>query len=175
MIGYNEGTVCERSCPFQLQRRKNMTSKRKIVLLCTAVMIAVLLVAFLKEDIWDSNAVKLKDKLTEHKQIEETISLAAFTPFEWDVMHSFAPYTPTTDIYETVGYKWDRIRETVNEGMNQIVFMHGGEVVCHVFGYPSNNGYGILFKEESDQVLHAADDPQFQLRTEDGTVYLVAR
>ena len=152
-----------------------MTLKRKPTLLGTAILIAVLLAASLKADIWDSNADKLKEKLTEFKQTEETINLANFTPFEWDKMYSFAPYTQTATIYETAGYKWDRIRETVNEGMNQIVFTHDGQVVCHIYGYPSNSGYGILFKEDSDQVLHAMDDPQFQLLREDGTVYLVAR
>lgn len=37
----------------------------------------------------------------------------------------------------------------VNEGMNQIVFMKDGKVVCYLYGYPKNNGYGIFFESEN--------------------------
>ncbi|MED4095030.1 hypothetical protein P4630_14245 [Peribacillus simplex] len=52
-------------------------------------------------------------------------------------------------VYKKFGYKWDTISETVNEGMNQIVFLNDGKVVCYLYGYPENNGYGIFFESEN--------------------------
>ena len=51
----------------------------------------------------------------------------------WDVEYFFEPYTPKDDIYKTVGYKWDTISEQVSEGMNQIVFLNDGKVVCYLY------------------------------------------
>ena len=84
------------------------------------------------------------------EQSVETVSLIDITPFEWDIAYSFDPYTPKESIYETMGYKWDNISETVNEGMNQIVFLKDGKVVCYLYGYPENNGYGINFTSENE-------------------------
>ncbi len=52
------------------------------------------------------------------EQSIETVNLTDITPFEWDIAFSFEPYTSKDTIYETVGYKWDDISETVSEGMN---------------------------------------------------------
>ncbi|MFJ7755533.1 hypothetical protein ACQKGI_19190 [Peribacillus muralis] len=79
------------------------------------------------------------------------------------------------DIYETVGYKWDAISETVNEGMNQIVFLKDGKVVCYLYGYPENNGYGISFESNNDKgtnVLNIKDDLNFQVEKSKSVVYL---
>jgi len=71
--------------------------------------------------------------------------LLDITPFDWDVVYSFTPYTPKEIITEVLGSKFDSIKETTSEGMNQIVCVKSGEVVCYLYGYPSNNGFGISF------------------------------
>lgn len=86
-----------------------------------------------KEEVWDANAKLLEDKILTMEIPEEPVNLTDFTPFEWDKVYSFHPYSSKDDIYEVVGYKWDRIRETVNEGMNQIVFMKEGERLLHIW------------------------------------------
>ena len=84
-------------------------------------------------------------------------------------MYSFDPYTSKDTIYQTVGYKWDTISETVNGGMNQLVFMKNKKVICYLYGYPANNGYGIFFNSEGDDistpasVLSVGDDLIFQV------------
>ena len=81
-------------------------------------------------------------------------------------------------IYETVGYKWDNISETVNEGMNQIVFLKDEKVVCYLYGYPQNNGYGIYFTSQSEtgatssSVLSIKDDLIFEVIRSDDVVIL---
>ena len=61
-------------------------------------------------------------------------------------------------------------------GMNQIVFLKDGKVVCHLYGYPQNNGYGILFEPENDQdavyMLTIQDDLMFQVERNENIVFL---
>ncbi|MFJ8244772.1 hypothetical protein ACIQ4Z_13855 [Peribacillus asahii] len=70
------------------------------------------------------------------------------------------------------GYKWDTISESVNEGMNQIVFLNDGKVVCYLYGYPENNGYGISFESENYKNAKDKDDLNFQVERSDSLVYL---
>nr|WP_304216625.1 hypothetical protein [Fredinandcohnia onubensis] len=150
-----------------------MKYKKTIVLLG---IIVILLVLF-KKDLWERNEDLLQQEVESIQQSVETINLEEITPFEWDKVYSFSPYTPKDTIYETVGYKWDRIQETVNEGMNQIVFLKDGKVVCYVYGYPSNVGYGISFSGETlseyATVLQAEDDLTFKVEREEEVVYLI--
>ncbi len=70
------------------------------------------------------------------------VSLNDITPFEWDMVYSFAPYTSKEKVQETIGFKAN-VSETVNEGMPHLVFVENKEVVCEIIGYPSNIGMTI--------------------------------
>ncbi|HHY73391.1 MAG TPA: hypothetical protein GX497_09210 [Bacillus bacterium] len=131
----------------------------------------------LKKDLWDVNAKLLKKELLSIEQPVRSINLVEVTPFEWDVVYSFDPYTTKDKVYETVGYKWDQISETVSEGMSQIVFLKNGKVVCYVYGYPENSGYGISFSPKNDfdagySTLSLKDDMNFQVERSDGVIFL---
>ncbi|WP_226669637.1 hypothetical protein [Metabacillus litoralis] len=115
-----------------------------MIVMCLLI-IAALIKFFDEEDIWDVNEKRLKEEILSIDESVDKVNLLDVTPFEWDVAYSFNPYTSIEDVYETVGYKWDDMTETVNEGMNQIVFMNNGQVICYVYGYPENNKYGIDF------------------------------
>jgi hypothetical protein len=108
-------------------------------------IIAAMATGIFRKEIWDINA----DKLIKSSQIISGNAviddLSQWTPFEWDTLYSFAPYTAKDSIYEVVGYRWDSISETVNEGMNQIVFVNDGKVVCYLYGYPDNLKMGFDF------------------------------
>ena len=138
-----------------------------------AILSVVVLISLLQKDLWDVNEELLKDEVLSVEESIETVNLLDITPFEWDIVYSFDPYTPKDTIYETVGYKWDRVSETVNEGMNQIVFLNEEKVVCYLYGYPQNNGYGIFFTSENEtsatsSVLSIKDDLVFDvIRSED--------
>lgn len=120
----------------------------------------------------------LKEEILSTDSSIETINLLNVTPFKWDVMYSFAPYTPKEMIYETVGYKSDHIYETVSEGMNQIVFLKDGKVVCYLYGYPENNGFGISFTDKKgadsslSSVLTVDDDLTFEVIRRGDVIYL---
>jgi hypothetical protein len=144
-----------------------------IGLICMATTVIINL---LQKDVWDQNEDLLKEEVLSLGASVDTVNLREVTPFDWDVAYSFPPYTMKESIYKTVGYKWDRISETVNEGMDQIVFMKDGKVVCYLYGYPENNGYGLSFTsdryKDAGSVLRVKDDLTFQVERSDRVVYL---
>lgn len=155
-----------------------MKSKKILAIAALLILSIVVTFNFFQEDLWDSNAKLLKQKVLFIEESVETVKLTDVTPFEWDVVYSFDPYTPKDTIYETVGYKWDRINETVNEGMNHIVFLKDGKVVCYLYGYPENNGFGIFFSSQkqtetnSASVLNIKDNLDFKVDRSNDVIYL---
>ncbi|WP_307284651.1 hypothetical protein [Bacillus sp. SORGH_AS_0510] len=154
-----------------------MKKVKVLLVIMTLVLIAGAAKVIFFKDVWDKNEDLMKEKVLSIGPSVESINLKGVTPFDWDVAYSFPPYTSKESIYKTVGYKWDRISETVNEGMDQIVFMKGGKVICYLYGYPENNEYGLSFHsdkyKDSASVLRAEDDLTFQVTQSDGVVYLV--
>ncbi|WP_391204306.1 hypothetical protein [Psychrobacillus sp. L4] len=127
-----------------------MIKKRNLILgfICMIVIIGIpTFVHYAKKDVWEINAINLIKAFQPISGDAVIEDLRPWIPFEWDTLYSFSPYTTKETIYETIGYKWSNIRETVSEGMNQIVFVHDGEVVSYLFGYPEHNGISFNFGE----------------------------
>ena len=114
--------------------------KKKVLLIAVLILFAVLLVKVIKKDKWEVNQTMLKQEVLGIDEFLDSVNLSDVTPFEWDLVYSFDPYTSNDVIYKTVGYKWGRISETVSGGMDQLVFMKEGKVVCYLYVYPANNG-----------------------------------
>ena len=141
----------------KIHTRMGIVMKKKNVFLwtiLTGIVITIILIfGPLKKDIWDTNASKLED-LTDSLSNPMVINdFSKWTPFEWDTLYSFAPYTTKETIYEVVGYKWDNISETVNDNMNQIVFVKDGKVVCYLYGYPENTNSSYNFGEYESEYI----------------------
>ena len=156
-----------------------MKPKKTLVIVAIVILsIIVVLINLLKKDLWDVNAELLEQEVLSIEETVEKVNLSDITPFEWDVVYSFDPYISKDTIYETVGYKWDNISETVSEGMNQIVFLNDGKVVCYLYGYPENNGFGIFFTSKSKMegtfasVLSIKDNLIFEVIRSDDVVIL---
>lgn len=50
--------------------------------------------------------------------------------------------------------------------------MKDGKVVCYLYGYPKNNGYGIFFESENaGYMLNIKDDLKFRVDRNDSVVY----
>lgn len=132
------------------------------------VIAAILLILNpFSKDIWDVNAEKLSSSFNVISGSEARIDdLSGFTPFEWDTLYSFSPYTSKDTVYNTVGYKWDTISETVNEGMNQIVFLKDGKVVCYIYGYPNKSKLYFNFGQYDGSYfkLTAFDNLSFNMK-----------
>jgi hypothetical protein len=113
--------------------------------LVLVVLAGIAIFLILWDPIWEKNAKGFTKPFNIISGDTAVIDdLSGFTQFEWDTLYSFEPYTPASKIYEVVGYKWTIIRPTVNENMNQVVFLHNGKVVCYIDGYPSK--YKVYFK-----------------------------
>ena len=155
-----------------------MKKRITFIIVALIMLLIILFISQKKNEIWEVNEDLLKEEVLSINQALKTVNLADITPFEWDIAYSFDPYTSKDQIYETVGYKWDDIVETVNEGMNQIVFMKDSKVVCYLYGYPENNGYGIYFTskngkgEASASVLNIDDDLTLQVERNKKFIYL---
>lgn len=76
---------------------------------------------------------------------EGETTLNAVVPFEWDAVYTFPPYTGKEEIEAAIGFRSSRIRETVNEGMVQLVFVRGKRLAAMVCGYPDELGYDVEF------------------------------
>lgn len=125
-----------------------MKNKNKILYMAWIVIIVIVIVFNLyKKDVWDINADKFINSFNVISGDADIEDLNEFIPFVWDELYSFAPYTPKEVVYEVIGYKWDNISESVNENMNQIVFVKDGKVVCYLYGYPEYIKLGFDFGE----------------------------
>ncbi|MBB4827065.1 hypothetical protein HNO89_004356 [Sporosarcina luteola] len=134
--------------------------KWKVLTIGSLVCAVCLLIPAFKQDVLDDNLKLMKEQV---RAIDphRPVALLDITPFKWDVLYSFEPYATKEVVYETIGYRWDTVQETVSEDMNQIVFMHDGKVVCHIFGYPSQIGFGMYL------VGRDAEDPVARIYSTD--------
>lgn len=158
-----------------------MKTKKKYFITLTIISIILLALFFVlkntpNRDIWDLNAIKLKQKIFSMEQGVETINLTDLTPFDWDNVYSFYPYTSKEKIYKTLGYKWDDITEAMSEGIIQMVFVNQGKVVCYLTGLPSNIKYDIALNpseyKDGVAVLSSKDDLNFRIKRSNGVTYL---
>ncbi|MFC0561456.1 hypothetical protein [Halalkalibacter alkalisediminis] len=154
----------------------DLKSKKRVAIVVIVMLCVVVSINLLQKDLWEVNEELLREQITSIEQSAETINLLDVTPFEWDVVYSFDPYTSKDKVYETVGYKWDNISETVSEGMNQIVFMKEEKVICYLYGYPENKGYGIYFSGDTinnvAEMLKANDNLTFRVFRSSNYIYL---
>lgn len=119
--------------------------KNDIVVLALGILLLIGSIAFVIyrvffADVWAKNADKLNKNLCkiEVKKGESipVDDLREYIPFEWDTLYTFKPSVSIEKIYNVIGNRWNKITKATNEGMNQLVFLKDGEVVCYVYGYP---------------------------------------
>jgi hypothetical protein len=145
--------------------------KKKSVMVGSVGIIIIIIITILiiansfKKDVWDINAEKFKNSFQLISGNAVIDDLSKWTPFEWDTLYSFEAYTTKEKIYKTIGYKWDNINETVSEGMNQIIFIKDGKVVCYFYGYPENNRLGFNFGKYEDSYIKLTSKQKLSFKT----------
>ena len=146
-----------------------MRKRYKILWTFGSFIVAVILVLLFlnpfKRDVWDINAHILRNSFNIISGTAVIDDLSQWTPFEWDTLYSFAPYTAKDKIYEVIGYKWDNISESVNEGMNQIIFVKDDKVVCYLYGYPENIKLGFNFGEYKGNYIKLTSKQKLSFKT----------
>jgi hypothetical protein len=145
-------------------KKRNINLRIVTVIIILAIG-TLIIVNSSKKDLWDINADKFRDSFNIISGDTVIDDLSQWTPFEWDTLYSFAPYTTKEKIYEVIGYKWDNIIETVNEGMNQIVFVKDNEVVCYLYGYPENIKLGFDFGGYEGSYIKFTPDQKLSFTT----------
>lgn len=98
----------------------------------------------------------------------QNVELNNVVPFEWDAVYTFEPYASKEEIEEIVGFKSNAIKETVSEGMVQLLFVEDQKVVSSVCGYQSGLGYSIDF---FGKILYT-DNAVFSVEKDSGIVRL---
>jgi len=71
------------------------------------------------------------------------VRLSDLTPFSWDDVYTFDPYTSRKDMANVLGFDGPGLEETVSEGMVQLIFVKDGAHAFTLCGYPENLGYSI--------------------------------
>ena len=141
---------------------------KKIIMasLVIIILIVTLMLTRINSEIpiWEKNALEFSNALDTISGYQPVVTdLTDFTTFEWDQLYSFQPYFPKEKIAEIVGYMWTDINETVSEGMNQVVFLNEGEVVCYIYGYPDkyNVYFDFGYHREGYLLLNLRDKTKF--------------
>ncbi len=143
-----------------------MEFKKMIAGIVIIAIVAIVIVYNpFKEDVWDTNADKFINSFNVISGDAAIDDLNGFIPFEWDALYSFAPYTSKEEIYEVIGYKWENISETVNEGMNQIVFTKNSKVICYLYGYPEDTKPGFDFGEYEGSYIKFTSNQKLSFTT----------
>lgn len=149
--------------------------KRSKIRLVLIPLIAVLTGYLLFVLIFGSPSVLWNNRRFKQKILsaaEETVVLHQLTPFEWDAVYTFNPYTSREEIARCIGFGSRSIQETVSEGMTQLLFVHEKKVVCSICGYPSGIGYTVSGMPYAQAILNCPDSPRFRLYKRGDIVYL---
>ena len=154
-----------------MERESDM--KRKRVWKAAAVAAACLLAAAVFGNplvIWNNHRLRQAVLAVEG----DSVSFNELVPFKWDAVYTFDPYTSKRDIEAELGFRSGSIRETVSEGMVQLIFVRGRSGVCSVCGYSGSLGYRIDFATGLGpaQKLLFSDDAAFAVSREDAIVQL---
>ncbi len=139
-----------------------MKNKKKniFIILISIVLIGVITYAIIGNPVVFINNEKLQNSI---KSIEsERVSLKDITPFKWDKLYTFAPYTSKGEVEEIIGFKSSDIKENnISEGMVHLLFVREDKVVASVLGYSDNLGYNIDFTSDKDLKVTYLENPEF--------------
>lgn len=141
--------------------------KRRFVILAAALAAAAALCVAVIGDpvvLWHNR--QLRSTILELDARETT--LEALVPFEWDAAYSFEAYTPREQIEEIIGFQSSAIRETVSEGMVQLLFTKGKRVTASVCGYAQSLGY----RADIGGVVRCGDSTVLAVEQSEGIVRL---
>ncbi|MBB6713854.1 hypothetical protein [Clostridium gasigenes] len=147
---------------------------RKIIIGISILILFTLGVTFSNSKS-EKNAKKFQRVVNTLEESKEVL-INDLTEFEWDSAYVFKAYTSKEKIFNTIGFKSQIIEETVSEGMNQLIFVKDKQVVCFLYGYPDNVGYGFNFEDTFSKVedyikLNYKDSPIFSTEKIDNIIY----
>lgn len=93
---------------------------------------------------------------------KKNILLSELTPFKWDYLYVFASYFTEDSIDDTLGFS-SGAKESNSEGMNNLVFTRGKQIVCNLYGYPEKSGLFFDFDIEDYIKFNNMQEIKFQV------------
>lgn len=121
--------------------------KKKIGIIAVLIIAVLLICCFIIGNPFIAyNNYRLKQSILAISKTEVTLN--EIVPFEWDTVYTFPPYTSHSEIEKIIGFKSNSIKETVNEGMVQLLFVNDSKISGSVCGYAENLGYRIDFRDK---------------------------
>jgi len=106
---------------------------------------------------------------------QDKVFLNDITPFEWDTVYTFGPYTSRKVIEEAIGIKSNYISEARSEGMRQLIFVKEDKIICSITEYYYKLGYMFFIKSYKNEyaALNSTDNPLFKIERKDGLIKLI--
>lgn len=117
-----------------------MRKKVQFIIISLILLISVVSITYIVN--WNSklnvNTRYLENKLTHtqnHGQVKDLIDI------NYDKVYVFQPYQPKESMESLIGFKCHILKETISEGMMNILFVENNSPVAYLYGYGANTGY----------------------------------
>ena len=142
------------------------------------IIIFIFIGSFIFKDyfIINKNNEKIQVSILNQKIYKENqeILLNDITPFNWDKVYSFKPYTSKEEIEKILGFKSIYISEGISEGMMQLIFVKDKRIVANICAHPNKVLYSINFSKENDlySKIEKSDNVTLLANKKDEIVYL---
>lgn len=115
----------------------------------------------------DSSLLSRLRKAVKQSTSPNTFNMADITDFQWDELYIFGPYTPGSEIENTLGFSWPPAFTCgidKYDGHCLLVFVGNNEVTRY-YMYPRN--YGDFSQVDSDKI-YTLDSAIFSVRVDNG-------
>lgn len=87
-----------------------------------------------ESNLYKQQVIENINQLEIESGVEVEMSLSEFTPFEWEKVYFFKPYTSKESIKEVIGCKIKDYYYSASDSDSQIYFINDGKVVCSLTG-----------------------------------------
>ena len=113
--------------------------KNKKILTLALIIISTIGVLELKNgNIKESYNTKSLEKTLSKSLNNKDNTCKYLFDFDYDKVYVFQPYLPKEVMEEEIGFKYWKLKETINEGMVNMLFVENNKPVAYLYGYPSD-------------------------------------
>ncbi|AFM40941.1 hypothetical protein Desaci_1964 [Desulfosporosinus acidiphilus SJ4] len=116
---------------------------RWLGLIAAIIVISVLSVKIVEYNSLVSRNTRNLERILSQNTYSEKGNVKNLITFDYDKMYVFLPYLPRDEMEKQIGFKYPKLIQALNEGINNILFVKDDKPVAYLFGYPSDTGYYI--------------------------------
>ena len=110
-------------------------------ILTLALIICIIAVFELKnKNIKESYNTKSLEKTLSKSLNNKDNTCKYLFDFDYDKVYVFQPYLSKYEMEKEIGFKYRKLKETVNECMVNMLFVKNNKPVVYLYGYPSDLG-----------------------------------